>query len=251
MTPFDAQKLKDAMVRTLELHKHAAKMSKGGFLRTAWSPGQVDSWLQEQLFETWKEYLFDCAERHMETLLRKRRNLLVRGDYGEIDDEPLLRELRHFLSACNVTELVMERIGDALCTALYLTLETLADAVPIQETDAVALSLETSPTEYEHQCAELMRTCGFEATVTKASGDQGVDVIARKPGLTVALQCKLYGSPVGNKAVQEIYAAKSFVGADLAVVVTNNEFTDPARQLAQALGVLLLHDSQIAEYFGK
>lgn len=99
--------------------------------------------------------------------------------------------------------------------------------------------------EYEHYCASLLREHGWTATVSKASGDQGVDIIAEKSGARVAIQCKKYSSPVGNKAVQEIYAAKTFTQSDLAVVVTNNSYTPSAKQLASTNNVLLLHHGDL------
>lgn len=57
--------------------------------------------------------------------------------------------------------------------------------------------------------------------------------------------CKLYTKPIGNKAVQEIFAAKSHEGADFAAVVTNNTFTKSARQIAVSTGIALLHHKQL------
>ena len=51
---------------------------------------------------------------------------------------------------------------------------------------------------------------GWKTQVTKASGDQGCDVLAVKGRARVAIQCKYYSKPIGNKGVQEINAAKSY-----------------------------------------
>ena len=45
---------------------------------------------------------------------------------------------------------------------------------------------------------------------------------------------------MGNKAVQEVYAAAAFYGCDCAAVMTNNTFTKGARELAESLGVELM-----------
>ena len=61
--------------------------------------------------------------------------------------------------------------------------------------------------QFEHRCAELLRYRGFhKVTVTKGSGDQGIDILAQKNGLKYGIQCKYYSHPVGNKAIQEAYA---------------------------------------------
>jgi len=99
--------------------------------------------------------------------------------------------------------------------------------------------------EYEHYCARLFEQEGWEANVTQGSGDQGVDIIAKRDGFTLAVQCKKYSQPVGNKAVQEVFSAKQHIGADLAVVITNCDYTKSAKELSNTTGVLLLHHGQI------
>lgn len=93
---------------------------------------------------------------------------------------------------------------------------------------------------FEHYVARLLPAMGFtNITVTQGSGDYGVDVIAYDGAVKIAIQCKLYTSPVGVKAVQEVYAGKAHYHADLAAVITNNYFTEAARTLADETGVEL------------
>ena len=73
---------------------------------------------------------------------------------------------------------------------------------------------------------------------TSRTGDQGADVIAEKNGKKIIVQCKLYSKPVGNKAVQEVFAAKQFYNGDLGIVITNNDYTKSARQLANSTNIL-------------
>ena len=94
--------------------------------------------------------------------------------------------------------------------------------------------------QFEHRCAELLRYRGFhKVTVTKGSGDQGIDILAQKNGLKYGIQCKYYSHPVGNKAIQEAYAGADFYDCDAAMVMTNNTFTRAARELAEKLEVEL------------
>ena len=94
--------------------------------------------------------------------------------------------------------------------------------------------------EYEERCARRLRRCGFSGvTLTKGSGDQGVDILARRKGERYAIQCKHYARPVGNRAVQEAFAGARYYGCDRAVVLTNSTFTPAAEELAESTGVLL------------
>ena len=65
-----------------------------------------------------------------------------------------------------------------------------------------------TPTDYELHCALLLRSVGWDAQTTKASGDQGTDVIVHRGGVTLVVHCKPYSQPVGDGAVQEVSAAR-------------------------------------------
>lgn len=94
--------------------------------------------------------------------------------------------------------------------------------------------------DFEYYCAELLEKYGFSnATVTRGSGDQGVDIVAEKDKIKYAIQCKRYDQPVGNKAVQEVAAGRSFYNCNAAIVMTNSTFTSSAIELADKLGVTL------------
>ena len=84
--------------------------------------------------------------------------------------------------------------------------------------------------KYEHRCAQMLRRKGFHhVEVTKKSGDQGVDIIAYKHFSKYAIQCKYYSYPVGNKAVQEVYAGGKYYDCDRCIVMTNGTFTNLLR----------------------
>ncbi|WP_345933651.1 MULTISPECIES: restriction endonuclease [Tistrella] len=54
------------------------------------------------------------------------------------------------------------------------------------------------------------------------------------------MQCKYHSSPVGNSAVQQVHAAKSFYRASHAAVVTNASYTRGCVALASRTNVHLL-----------
>ena len=94
--------------------------------------------------------------------------------------------------------------------------------------------------DFEYYCADLLKKRGFvDVTVTKGSGDYGVDVLAEKDGVTYGIQCKAYATPVGVKAVQEAYAGKEYYDRMVGAVLTNQYFTAPAVEAAKKLKILL------------
>lgn len=94
--------------------------------------------------------------------------------------------------------------------------------------------------DFEYFCADLLEKRGFlEVEVTKGSGDNGVDILAEKDGVTYAIQCKRYDEPVGVKAVQEAYAGRDYYDRMVGVVMTNQYFTKNAVDMARKLKIML------------
>lgn len=100
--------------------------------------------------------------------------------------------------------------------------------------------------EFEQYTAFLLRKLEFNGIrMTKAFGDQGIDVIASKNGCKHGIQCKRWKNKVGNKAVQEVYAGIGYYSLDKAIVLTNSYFTESAKQLAAKLDVELWDRSKL------
>ncbi|MDP1418567.1 restriction endonuclease [Peribacillus simplex] len=102
--------------------------------------------------------------------------------------------------------------------------------------------------EFEVFLKFLLESHGYQAQVTKTSGDYGADLVLRSPGKTIVVQAKRYSKKVGLKAVQEIVSAKSYYKADECWVITNNYFTAPAMKLGNSNEVLLIDRDELIEW---
>ncbi|WP_373708343.1 restriction endonuclease [Kaistella sp.] len=99
--------------------------------------------------------------------------------------------------------------------------------------------------EFETYCLEKLTEIGWKVTKTKNGADQGVDLIAKKGKRNIAIQCKKYSRPVGNKAVQEVKSGLEFYALNEGVVISNRDYTKSAKQLAGANNIKLLHYMEI------
>lgn len=108
--------------------------------------------------------------------------------------------------------------------------------------------------EFEHILAEILSRVDGEAQVTKASGDQGVDIVWFRESETVGIQAKAYDkkNPVGNSAVQEIYTGATVRNSeyeiDTAAVVTTSQYTNSAREAAANSDVTLYGRKQLEKW---
>lgn len=93
---------------------------------------------------------------------------------------------------------------------------------------------------FEDFVAEIFEELGYRVTKTKTTGDQGVDLVVKGKGRSIAVQTKGYFNSVGNKAVQEVYAGMHFYGCVECLAITNSVFTSGAINIAQSVGCQLI-----------
>ncbi|MFZ2497529.1 MAG: restriction endonuclease [Methanosarcina sp.] len=106
--------------------------------------------------------------------------------------------------------------------------------------------------EFEKCMQDVFERLGYSVEQTPLSCDQGADLIlTSKKGTRTAVQVKRYSSKVSNKAVQEVVAAKGFHKCTEGIVVTNNYFTNPARQLAEANNIDLMDRNELMQMINK
>lgn len=129
--------------------------------------------------------------------------------YGDEDFEPEFDEIEEFL----------DYLFSKNDFRFFYTVRPLSIALSIVDTvlDEGFLSGEVPEDgiEFEHWCADRIRAQGWDVSVSKASGDQGVDIVAARDRKRVAVQCKRYTNPIGNKAVQEAFTGAQNVDASV------------------------------------
>lgn len=126
------------------------------------------------------------------------------------------------------------------CVPEPITPELFPEPVPEPEVPQLPVYDTMEGHDFEYYCADLLRNDGFyNVEVTQGSGDQGIDILAEKAGIRYGIQCKCYSNNIGNKAVQEAFAGKTFYHCHVAAVLTNRYFTRSAKELAEKDQVLL------------
>jgi restriction system protein len=194
--------------------------------------------------------------QHMKTLARKHSQIFSIDDYGNrTGQDEWLKEVQYFIDNVVRTDdlfvqellLAQRQIGKPVIIATSVVAREIDEQIKESgiTSDAEDVELITGP-EFEVYCAQKLEQGGWSVLRKGGTGDQGVDLVATRGHIRAAIQCKRYSRPVGNKAVQEVAAGRQFEQCDLAVVVSNADYTPAARQLANSLGVLLIHHSELA-----
>ncbi|MGY5151885.1 MAG: restriction endonuclease [Candidatus Nitrosopumilus sp. bin_6a] len=105
--------------------------------------------------------------------------------------------------------------------------------------------------QFEHFLGTLFDKMGYSVEITKASGDQGADLIIKKNSEIIAVQAKRYSEKVNNSAVQQITGSLKFYHASRGMVVTTSDFTKSAYDLATSNNVELINGEQLNRFITK
>jgi HJR/Mrr/RecB family endonuclease len=179
-----------------------------------------------------KRKVTEVVDQHMSALVRRRTQLLMVDPYGTVRAEKWIKEVEYFFNTQISGTLrkseraAVKRKWPEIAQLIESLVAVAADKAPAFSDVPVE---QMKPFEFENYCAVRLQRAGWTARATKASGDQGVDVIAEKGGTNLVLQCKLYSKPIGNKAVQEVAAGRLHYGTRFAAVVSNQSYTPSAQ----------------------
>ncbi|KHF39719.1 restriction endonuclease [Halalkalibacter okhensis] len=104
--------------------------------------------------------------------------------------------------------------------------------------------------DFEDYLYVLFVALGYEETfLTKKSRDFGADLLFRdRLEAQTVVQAKRIADKIGLEAVQEIYAAQAYYGADQALIVTSaGDISEPCRKLATATKVRIVTREDLIE----
>ena len=102
--------------------------------------------------------------------------------------------------------------------------------------------------EFEELVGEAYRRKGYRVTETGGGGaDGGVDLILRKNGEHLLVQCKNWRmDKVGVKVVRELYGVVAAEGATGGIVICSGAFTQEARDFARGKPIELVEGTALA-----
>lgn len=197
------------------------------------------------------------VDKHLSELIKKRNVGVKLGNWGKVDSTKWNKTIQTFFDQVIRPQLTATEID-----AIKRYDPSRFAQVHIEE--RVKWNIQTSKwksawqvpslsqkvmtgAEYEKYCTNLLTQQGWTCATTPLSGDQGADIIGLKASKKLVVQCKLYSSSVGNQAVQEVIAARTFYRADFAAVITNSTYTRSAKELAISAGVVLMTHEEVPE----
>ena len=87
----------------------------------------------------------------------------------------------------------------------------------------------------------MIKSGYHDVKITQASGDYGIDILAKKKHVFYGFQCKRYKKNIGVSVIKQTYA----------IVITNSYFTEAAYQLAAINDILLIDRQKLLKMLKK
>lgn len=79
--------------------------------------------------------------------------------------------------------------------------------------------------EFEKELAELFKLANYSVSLTKASGDKGIDILLQHNNQRIIVQCKAHKTAVGPAIAREIYGALIDTKCNKAIIASTHGFT--------------------------
>jgi HJR/Mrr/RecB family endonuclease len=205
----------------------------------------VDEQEEQKAYQHFKKIILSkqpkTPEEYVDVLLDLNENPSWQ-EMGFLSD--LLREHRFNYYICDVDQLCHDRTR-ALALARFE--HSLQEKKPETLTDIDSMT----GFEFEDFLINLFTTLGYTVERSKRSHEQGLDFLLERYDERIACQVKRYNQAVGNKAIQEVNAARDYYHCQKALVVTNSNFTSSAIQLAERCNVELWDRKKLKEQIKK
>lgn len=86
------------------------------------------------------------------------------------------------------------------------------------------------PLEFERLVCELYRSEGYEVSLTRQTGDGGIDVHANREGQAFLIQCKRVKKGVGEPVLRDLFGTVTATGSTGGILVTTGRVSEQAKR---------------------
>jgi len=197
--------------------------------------------MEIQVYETFKDKINSINTYTIDELI----NVYLEMYWGEYKKKDmflymLIMEKGYIISRSDLENKIEKRKNE-------LELESFERKLYLDDKEHITLSDLDNLTgiEFENFLVKLFTKLGYSVKNIKSSHDQGADLIIEKFGEITVVQAKRYVHKVNNSAVQEVVASIKHYKANKGMVITTNDFTTSAVELAKSNNIILIDRKEL------
>lgn len=105
-----------------------------------------------------------------------------------------------------------------------------------------------SGVQFEKELAELFKLANYNVSLTKSSGDRGIDIILTYDSQITIVQCKAHKNQVGPAIAREIFGALIDSKSDSAILAATNGFSKGVYEFCKDKNIDLWDINRIIEF---
>jgi len=108
--------------------------------------------------------------------------------------------------------------------------------------------------DFEEMIAKIFSKIGYSVSITKGSGDQGIDLYMEdKQGRKVGVQCKKWKGMVGQSVIRDFYGSLMYGKLQKGFLITTGKFSMATKEFAKAtsIPIILIDGEKLREILGK
>lgn len=132
---------------------------------------------------------------------------------------------------------------------LYSKAKLYTDALQVYQQTLEEYWMSLKGVLFEDKLGRLYRKLGYHVEMTSVSNDKGIDLILKKDGKSIIVQCKGHKNPVGPSVARELYGtlvAHKYL-ADSAVLACPSGFTKGVRMFVVGKNIQLVSAAELIE----
>jgi restriction system protein len=105
-----------------------------------------------------------------------------------------------------------------------------------------------SPYEFEAEVCILFSKNGFNAKLTKGSGDDGVDIIITSNSELIFVQCKKYSKEIGPAAARQLLGVMVANNTNKGILISFNGFSSGCEDFCRKTKILCINGPQLINF---
>lgn len=108
-------------------------------------------------------------------------------------------------------------------------------------------SYSSHPTDFEHYCANLFKSIGYDTIITPPTNDGGYDIkVLNNSNLYALVECKLFNkTTVGRPLIQKLVGANALENSPNLIFITTSNFSKEAIEYAKSTHVQLIDGNSL------
>lgn len=105
--------------------------------------------------------------------------------------------------------------------------------------------------QFEIELAKLYQNLGYNTTICRQGGDEGIDIVLEKDGKKIAVQCKAHKKPISPSVARDLAGTMIHHGFEYGIIASTNRFTEGTIKFCKYKNIELISIKEILKLYNE